>query len=37
LANPDFWLFAALKKNLKNVYFTHDKEVQAVTGIWISE
>lgn len=33
-ALPDFWLFAALKKCLKGVHFTCDKEVQAAMGKW---
>jgi transposase len=29
LVSPDFWLFAALKKYLKEIHFTCDEEVQA--------
>jgi hypothetical protein len=30
LAPSDFWLFAALKKHLKGIHFTCDKEVQLI-------
>jgi transposase len=34
LAPSDFWLFAALKKHLKEIYFTCDEDVQAATEKW---
>ena len=36
MAPSDFWLFAALKKHLKGIYFIFD-EVQATTGEWLGE
>jgi hypothetical protein len=30
LTLPDFWLFTALNKHLKGVYFSWDEEVQAL-------
>jgi hypothetical protein len=29
-----FWLFAALKKRLRRIHFTCDKDVQASAGKW---
>jgi len=37
LATSDFWLFAALKKHLKGIYFMSDEEVQAATGEWLGD
>lgn len=37
MAPSDFWLFAALKKHLKGIYFLFDEEVQAATGEWLGE
>jgi len=37
LAPSDFWLFAALKEYLKEIYFTCDYKFQAITGKWLQE
>jgi hypothetical protein len=34
LAQSDFWLFAALKKHLKGIYFACDEEIPAATEKW---
>jgi transposase len=34
LAPSDFWLFAALKKHLKDKHFTCNEDIQAPTKKW---